>query len=137
MGSSYGQSGILDVSTCFRSLSRDPFADIRRAVPEFSSVELSSSEEFHSLAVDQIDVLEIDSNRTRIILDYVAKCVHILFCNPAAYAQHHDVVAADNPVDSAAHIEIADEAFAFLLIGAFLARLFPTRHTPKQAFSLL
>jgi hypothetical protein len=56
-----------------------PFADIRRAVSECSAVELSLSKEFHSLSVDQIDFLEIDGNRTRFGLDYVAKCVHMLF----------------------------------------------------------
>jgi hypothetical protein len=61
----------------------------------------------------------MDGNRTRFVLDYVAKCIHILFCNSAAYAQHHDVVATDNPVDSAAHFETADEAFAVLPTCAF------------------
>jgi hypothetical protein len=77
------------------------------------------SEECHSLSVDQIDVLEIGGNRTRFVLDYVAKCLHILFRDPAAYEQHHDAVAADNSVDSAAHFETVDEAFALLLICAF------------------
>jgi hypothetical protein len=112
-------SGILDVSTFFhhfRSLSGDPFADIRRAVSEYSSVELSLSKKFHSLSVDQIDVLEIDGNRTRFGLYYVAKYVHIPFCNPAAYTQHHDVVATEHSVNSAAHFETADEPFALRLI---------------------
>src|ERR1051325_10216713 len=89
-------SGNLDVSTCshhFRLLSGDPFADIRRAVSECSSVELSLSKKFHSVSVDQIDVLEIDCNRSRFGLYNVAKCIHLMSCNPAAYAQHRDVVS--------------------------------------------
>jgi hypothetical protein len=85
------------------------------------------NEEFHGLSVDQIDVLEIDGNRTRFVLDYVAKYVHILFCNPATYAQRHHVVATDNSIDSAAHFETVDEAFVVLLIYAFLTRALQRR----------
>ena len=122
-------SGILGLPTLFhhfRPLSRDPFANIRRAVSEYSSVELSLSKEFHSLSVDQIDVLKIDRNRTRLGLYFIANCVHILFCNPAANAQHH-VVAADNSVDSAAHVETSDEALAVLIICVFPTRLLRLR----------
>ena len=31
------------------------------------------SKEFHRLSVDQIDVLQIHGNRTRFVLDYIAK----------------------------------------------------------------
>jgi hypothetical protein len=121
-------SGILEVSTCFhrfRSLSRDPLTDVRRAVSEYSSLELSLSKEFHGVSVGQNDALEIDGNRTRFFfVDCVAKRVHVLFCNPAAYAQHHNV-AVDNSVESPGHFETADEAVALLLICAFPARLFP------------
>ena len=129
---------MLDLPTLFhhfRSLSGDPFANIRRAVSEYSSVDLSLSKEFHSLSVDQIDVLKIDHNRTRFGLYYVAKCVHILFCNPTACAQHHHVVAADNPVDSAAHVETWGEALAILLICAFSdAAITAARRSLVQAF---
>jgi hypothetical protein len=120
-------SGILEVSTCFhrfRSLSRDPLTDVRRAVSEYSSVDVYLRKEFHGLPVHQNDVPEVDGNRTRFLLDYVAKCVHVLFADPAAYAQHHNV-AVDNSVESPGHFETADEAVALLLICAFPARLFP------------
>ncbi len=96
------------VSTCvhhFRSLSGDPFADTRRTVSEDTSAEVFLSKEFQSLPVDQIDVLEINYNHTRFGLYYSAKCVHVLFGNPAAYTQPHHVVATGHSVDSAAHFE--------------------------------
>jgi hypothetical protein len=74
------------------------------------------NKEFHGLSVDQNDVLQIDGNCTRFLLDYVVKYVQILFCNSAADAQHHDVVTADESIDSAAHFDVADEALVFLLI---------------------
>jgi hypothetical protein len=111
----------------FGSLPRDPFADIRRAVSESSSVEFSLSEEFHNLAVDQIDVLEIDGNGASFGFDCVAKCVQIQSCDSAAYGQDHDAVATDDSVDPAAHFEIADEVFALLLICAFPAHAFRRR----------
>jgi hypothetical protein len=74
------------------------------------------SKKFHSLSVDQIDVLEIDCNRTRFGSYCVALCVQILTCNPAAYAQDHDIVSAGHSVNSAAHFESADEAFALRII---------------------
>ena len=83
---------------------------------DYSPVELSLGKEFHCLPVDQNDVFQIDGNCTRFFLYYAAKCVQILLCNSAADAQHHDVVTADDSIDSAAHFEIADEIFVFLLI---------------------
>jgi hypothetical protein len=93
-------------------------------VSDYSSVELSLSKEFDSLSIDQNDVLQIDGDCTRFLLYYVVQCVQILLCNSAADAQHHDVVTADDSIDSAAHFDIADEVFVFLLISvSFLARL--------------
>jgi hypothetical protein len=132
-------SGIVDVSICFdhfRSLSRDPFADIRRATSEYSSVKLQLSKEFHSVPVDQIDIPEIDGNRTCFGFYYAAKCAHILFGNPTADAQRHDV-AAGNSVDSAAHPEIADEAFSLLLICVFVAITLARPPYFKQALNHL
>jgi hypothetical protein len=85
------------------------------------------SKEFHDLSVDQNYVPEIDSNRTRFFLDYVAKCAHISFCNPAADAQRHKVVAIDYSVDSPGHLETADEALALVLTYAFPTRLLQRR----------
>jgi hypothetical protein len=83
---------------------------------EYNSVELSLCKEFHSFSVDQSDVLKIDGNRTRLVLDYVAKCVQIPLCYSAADAQRGDAVTADDPIDSAAHSDIEAEAFVFPVI---------------------
>jgi hypothetical protein len=114
-------SGVFEVSTCFnrcRSISSDPFTDVRRAVPEYSSFGLPLSKEFHDLSIGEYDVFQVEGKRTLFPLDCVAKCVDILFCNPAAYAQNHDVLAIDNSVNSPSHFEIADEVFALLLTCA-------------------
>ena len=133
MRSKYEVSAVLEVSICFhhfRSLSRDPFTYVERTVPENSSVGLSFSEKFHDISVGQNDVREIDGDRTHFRLDHVAECAQILFCNLAAYVQRHAVVAVNNSVDSPVHFEIADQAFALLLICAFLApRITAARHT--------
>jgi hypothetical protein len=112
-------SGIFDISACFRrfcSLSRDPFANVSRAVPQRDSTALGLSKKFHRVPVDQNDVLKVDGNCTRFPLDQVAKCIHFLFCDPAAYAKRNNVVAVDNSVDSPGHFEAVDEALAIPLI---------------------
>jgi hypothetical protein len=111
---------IADISTCFRyfrSLSVDPFADIRRAVSEYSSIAFCLSKEFHSLPIHQIDAFEIQDNPPHFALNYVSECVQILFSNPTAHTQDYDVVAVDNPIDSATHFETADAAFGLMPTG--------------------
>jgi hypothetical protein len=57
-------------STAFQAVVvNNPFADIRRAVSEYRSFELFLSKEFHSLSVDQIDMLKIDGYRPRLGLN--------------------------------------------------------------------
>jgi hypothetical protein len=41
-------------------LSRDPFTDIGRTIPEFRSIGRAAGEEFHGLPVDKQNVFEID-----------------------------------------------------------------------------
>jgi hypothetical protein len=53
----------------FRALSRDPFTDIGRTIPEFSSVGLAESKESHGFSVGKKNVFEIDI--TMLILSWV------------------------------------------------------------------
>jgi hypothetical protein len=127
--SELGASSILDVFTrfhYFRSLLCDPFANVRRAVPKYRSFALFLSKEFHDLSICQNDVLQIEGHRTRFLLHYVSKCIHIPFCNPAADAQLHNVVD-NNAVDSPGQFKTADNAFALLLIVPFWERLLQRR----------
>src|SRR6267143_6627187 len=88
----------------FRPLSRDPFTDIGRTIPEFSSVGLAESKEVHGFSVDKKNVFEIDGEAARFLFQYAPKYVDMFSCNPAAYEQHHEVLSANDPVDSAAHL---------------------------------
>jgi hypothetical protein len=99
----------------FRPLSRDPFTDIGWAIPEFRSVVLAESKEFHSFSVDKKNVLEIDDEAVRFLFQYAPKHVHMFSCNPAAYEQHHEVVSANHSVDSAAHCGLSVPSFQSFL----------------------
>ena len=88
----------------FRPLSRDPFTDIGRTIPEFSPFGLAKSKEFHGFSVDKKNVLEIDGEAPRFLFQYAPKHVDMFSCNPSAYEQHHEIFSGDDPVDSAAHL---------------------------------
>ena len=87
----------------FRALSPDPFTDIGRTIPEFSSVGLAESEEFHGFSVDKKNVLEIDGESTRFLFQYASKHVDMFPCNAAAYEQHYETFRVNDSIDSAAH----------------------------------
>src|SRR6266550_5365522 len=88
----------------FRLLSRDPFTDIGRTIPEFRSVGLAERKEFHGFSVDKKNVFEIDGETARFLFQYAPKYVDMFSRNPAAYEQHHEVFSANDSVDSAAHL---------------------------------
>src|ERR1700693_5617206 len=98
-----------------RPLPRDPFTDIRRTVPEFRSVALAESKEFHGFSVDKKNVLEIDDEAARFLFQYAPKHVDMFSCNPAAYEQHHEVFSANHSVDSAAHCRLSVQSFQSFL----------------------
>ena len=87
----------------FGTLSRDPFTDIGRTIPEFRSVGLGERKEFHGFSVDEKNVFEIDTEGTRFLFQYPPKHVDMFPCNPAAYEEHHETFSANNSIDSAAH----------------------------------
>ena len=100
----------------FRRLSRDPFTDIGRTIPEFRSIGLAESKEFHGFSVDKKNVFEIDGEAARFLFQYAPKYVDMFSCNPAAYEQHHEVFSANDSVDSAAHLWAFGSILPFLLI---------------------
>jgi len=95
----------------FRLLSRDPFTDIGRTIPEFRSVGLAERKEFHGVSVDKKNVFEIDGEAARFLLQYGPKHVDMFSSNPAAYEQHRDVFGANDSIDSTAHLGISVQSF--------------------------
>ena len=87
----------------FHSLSRHPFTDVGRTIPEFRSVRLTERKEFHRFSVYKKNVLEIDGQSIRFLFQCASQRVDMFPCNPAAYEQHHAIVIANHSVDSAAH----------------------------------
>jgi len=87
----------------FRSLSRDPFTNVRRTIPEFRSFALYEGKELHRFSIHEENVLEIDGEAPRFLFQFASKHVHMFPCNPAAYEQHHAIVIANDSVNSAAH----------------------------------
>src|SRR5229473_8488815 len=100
----------------FRPLSREPFTDIGRTIPEFRSVGLADSKEFYGFSVDKKNVVEIDGEATRFLFQYAPKHVDMFPCNPAAYEQHHETFSANNSIDSAAHLWAFGSILPFLLL---------------------
>lgn len=98
----------------FRPLSHDPFTDIARTIPEFSSVGLAESKEFHGFSVDKKNVFEIDGEAAQFLFEYAPKHVDMFSRNPAAYEQHHEIFSANPSVDSAAHCGLSVQSFLFL-----------------------
>src|SRR5271169_6160131 len=95
----------------FRPLSRDPLTDIERTIPEFSSVGLAESKEFHGFSVDKKNVLEIDGEAARFLFQHAPKHVDMFSYNPAAYEQHHQGFRTNDSVDSAAHLWPSVQSF--------------------------
>src|SRR6202795_3915118 len=99
----------------FRTFSRDPLTDIGRTIPEFRSVGLAESKEFHAFSVDKKNVFEIDGEAARFLFQSASKHVDMFSCNPAAYEQHDEVVSVNDSVDSAAHLWAFGSILPFLL----------------------
>jgi len=83
---------------------RDPFTDIGRTIPQFSSVGLAESKELHGVSIYKKNVFEINSKAARFLIQYTPKNVDIFRCNLAAYKQHHEVLGGNEPVYSAGHV---------------------------------
>ena len=83
------------------SLSRDPLADIARAVPEFDALGVGERQQLHRMTVDQLDLGEIESDHTA-ILELRANDVQVFRGKSTTDAQHHTTFNRE-PVDSAGH----------------------------------
>jgi hypothetical protein len=86
------------------SLSLDPFTDIGRTIPEFRSLGLAESKEFHGFSVDKKNVFEIDGEAARFLFQCAPKHVDMIPCNLAAYKQHHQVFRTNDSINSAVHL---------------------------------
>jgi hypothetical protein len=95
----------------FQPLSCEPFTDIGRTIPEFRSVGLAESTEFHGFSVDKNNVFEIDGEAA-IPVPVTPRSMFDMFrCNPAAYEQHHETFSANDSIDSAAHCGLSVQSF--------------------------
>src|SRR5260370_4362178 len=92
-------------------LSRDPFTDIGRTIPEFRSAVLAESKEFHGFSVDKKNVFEIDGEAARFLFHHPPEHVDMFPCNPAAYEQHHETFSANDSIDSAGHFGLSVQSF--------------------------
>jgi len=65
-----------------RSLSVDPFPDVRRTVSESDALAFAECQDCDGLAINQTDVPEIDINGTGFLLERGTKNVHVFISNP-------------------------------------------------------
>jgi len=113
---------------------------------------LAESKEFHAFSVDKNNVLEIDGEAARFLLQHAPKHVDMFPCNPAAYEQHHKTFSANDSINSAAHFGLSVQSFHSLYrsvttywicqtrlpISTLTARLTPQPHwfskSPRRLF---
>jgi len=84
-------------------LSINPFADVRRTVPEFDAPTFAEYQEIDRSAVDHSDLLEIDGDGSPFLIDRGTKDGNVVLRNPPADAQHHQIPLSRQSVDSAGH----------------------------------
>ena len=84
-------------------LSVNPFADVRRTVPEFDAPTFAEYQEIDRRAVDHSDLLEIDGDGSPFLIDRGTKDVHIVPSDLPADAQDHKSPFNHESVDSAGH----------------------------------
>src|SRR5215510_12505982 len=85
----------------------DPFADVSRTVSEFDAICFTHGEQVHGIAVNQIDLLEIDGEEPALLIDCDAKDVDVASCYPAEDAQDRETALDQHSVDSARHLGCA------------------------------
>jgi hypothetical protein len=90
----------------FRPLPCHPFTDVGRTIPEFRSVCLTESKEFHGFSVGKKNILKIDGEAARFLFQYAPKHVDMFPCNAAADEQHQETFRANDSIDSAAHSQL-------------------------------
>jgi hypothetical protein len=85
-----------------RSLSVDPFPDVRWTVPEFDAPTFAEYQKIDRSAVDHSDLLEIDGDGSPFLIDRGTKDVHVVTSDLPADAQGHNPFNHES-VDSAGH----------------------------------
>jgi hypothetical protein len=86
-----------------RSLSVNPFPDVRRTVPEFDAPTFADYQEIDRSAVDHSDLLEIDGDGSPFLIERGTKDVHVITGDLSADAQGHKPPFNHESVDSAGH----------------------------------
>src|SRR5271169_6687642 len=92
-----------------RPLSRDPFTDIRRTVPEFCAVQFAERQESYGLSVHEKDVLKIDGRHASFLFEQAPNEINILPGNLSADVQDQKTRSDNNPIDSAGHSRVTFE----------------------------
>jgi hypothetical protein len=92
-----------EVRVRLRSRARDPFLDERGTVLELDSAGFADGQEFHRVAIDLTDILEIDGPDAVALGKRVTKDVQRPSDATAADAEDHAIVFGREPVDSARH----------------------------------
>jgi len=91
------------VPTRLRLFCRYPVLDVRRTISEFDAVGFAECEKLHSIAVGQIDLLEVQRDDTSFTLDRSAQDVQVFSREAPAYAQDNMALFNQHAVDSAGH----------------------------------
>jgi hypothetical protein len=92
-----------EVRVRLRSLARDPFLDEGGTVLELDSAGFADGQEFHRVAIDLTEILEIDRPDAVALGKRVAKDVQRPADATAADVKDHAIVFGPEPVDSARH----------------------------------
>ena len=86
------------------SLSRDPLADVARAMPEFDASGLGEYQQLHSLTVDEFNLREVEGDYAA-ILQLHANDLQVFSGESTADAQRYTAFNRE-PVDSAGHARV-------------------------------
>jgi hypothetical protein len=122
-----------------RPLSRDPFTDVRWAVPEFCPVQFAERQESYCPSVHEKDVLKIDGHHASFLFEQAPEEIHILPCNLSADVQDQKTRSDNNPIDSAGHSRVTFEVLSLAVLetglrstGRFLTHI-RRQHLPFPA----
>jgi hypothetical protein len=86
-----------------RSLSVNPFPDIRRTVPELDASTFAEYQEIDRSAVDHSNLLEIDGDGSPFLINHGTEDVHVVTSDLPADAQGRQATFSHESVDTAGH----------------------------------
>jgi hypothetical protein len=84
----------------------NPFADVRRAVPERNAAGLAPRQQSDGITIDEEQVTHIDRGHSCFRLDERTNHLHIVRCELAAYLHDRNAVVGHQSVDSAGHAHL-------------------------------